>query len=79
MVADLGGGTYDCTLMHVKHKQFKVLGTGGDNHFGGRDFDRCLADILASKFEDTGGKVDPSLRHLACEVSLGMWCMVQVS
>ena len=58
MVADLGGGTYDCTLMHVKHKQFKVLGTGGDNHFGGRDFDRCLSKIVSKKFAATYGEQD---------------------
>ena len=64
MVADLGGGTYDCTLMHVKRKQFKVLGTGGDNHFGGRDFDRCLAKVITHKFAQTDGEIPTTLARL---------------
>lgn len=52
-VVDLGGGTFDITLLHVKHRSFRVLGTSGDNHFGGRDFDRCLAQHIFKNFTDT--------------------------
>jgi len=43
LVYDLGGGTFDVSILKLKDGAFKVLATGGDTHFGGDDFDRRIA------------------------------------
>ncbi len=45
-VFDLGGGTFDISILKVKDGVFEVLATGGDTHLGGDDIDRALADYL---------------------------------
>ncbi len=45
-VYDLGGGTFDISILHLNHGIFKVLAVGGDSTLGGDDFDYLLADFL---------------------------------
>ncbi|MCK6497996.1 MAG: Hsp70 family protein, partial [Nitrospira sp.] len=46
-VYDLGGGTFDISILKLKNGIFEVLATNGDTHLGGDDFDRVLVDLLA--------------------------------
>lgn len=50
LVYDLGGGTFDVTLMDITQNSFRVIATDGDVKLGGRDWDRLLVDELASRF-----------------------------
>jgi molecular chaperone DnaK (HSP70) len=45
-VYDLGGGTFDISILNIKGGIFEVLATNGDTHLGGDDFDRLLVDRL---------------------------------
>lgn len=49
-VFDLGGGTFDVTLLAVRDGLYEVLATGGDPFLGGDDMDRAVADYLAEEF-----------------------------
>jgi molecular chaperone DnaK len=49
-IYDLGGGTFDVTVLQIRDKIFEVLATGGDSFLGGDDFDRTLVDWLSSQF-----------------------------
>ncbi|MGC4104882.1 MAG: Hsp70 family protein [Thermomicrobiales bacterium] len=55
LVYDLGGGTFDVTLMRIHDGQFEVLGTDGDRNLGGFDFDNRLIEYIARKVEDDDG------------------------
>jgi molecular chaperone DnaK len=55
LVYDLGGGTFDVTLMRISNGEFEVLGTDGDRNLGGFDFDNRLIEYLAQKVEADGG------------------------
>lgn len=55
LVYDLGGGTFDVTLMRIAGGEFDVLGTGGDRNLGGFDFDNRLMEHIAAKLEEQGG------------------------
>ncbi len=58
-VYDLGGGTFDVTLVRVKGKDIEVLGTEGVSRLGGDDFDQKLQDLVVRKYGDqTGGALD---------------------
>ncbi|MEA2054723.1 MAG: molecular chaperone DnaK [Candidatus Thermoplasmatota archaeon] len=57
-VYDLGGGTFDITIMDVGDGVFEVLSTNGDTHLGGTDMDRALVDYIADKFKTEQG-IDP--------------------
>ena len=49
VVFDLGGGTFDVSLLNLQKGVFEVLATGGDTRLGGDDFDHCLADWIYSQ------------------------------
>ncbi|HHH27480.1 MAG TPA: molecular chaperone DnaK, partial [Polyangiaceae bacterium] len=49
-VYDLGGGTFDISILEIQDGVFKVLATNGDTHLGGEDFDAALVDLLAERF-----------------------------
>ena len=49
-VYDLGGGTFDISILEIQDGVFRVLSTNGDTHLGGEDFDRALVDYLAEVF-----------------------------
>ncbi len=55
LVYDLGGGTFDVSLMEVGDGIFEVLATGGDTHLGGDDFDQRLIDYIAEEFKRENG------------------------
>ncbi len=48
-VYDLGGGTFDCSVLQLSDSVFKVLSTNGDTHLGGDDFDRALMSVAAKE------------------------------
>ncbi|MCB0326998.1 MAG: molecular chaperone DnaK [Bdellovibrionales bacterium] len=52
-VFDLGGGTFDISILDIQEGVFKVLGTDGDTFLGGDDFDSCLIDFVADQFLET--------------------------
>ncbi len=49
-VYDLGGGTFDISILEIQDGVFKVLATNGDTYLGGEDFDTALVDLLAERF-----------------------------
>lgn len=49
---DIGHSSYTCTIAAIKKGEMKVLGVGYDKHFGGRVFDKAIADHFASEFKD---------------------------
>ncbi|HEY3669407.1 MAG TPA: molecular chaperone DnaK [Acidimicrobiia bacterium] len=55
LVFDLGGGTFDVSILDVGDGVFEVRATSGDTHLGGDDFDRRLVDYLADEFEKDNG------------------------
>jgi len=64
-VYDLGGGTFDITILRLEDGVFEVLGTSGDTHLGGDDFDRAIIELAAREIElQFGMKVEaPSTRQ----------------
>ncbi|HYX15579.1 MAG TPA: molecular chaperone DnaK [Nostoc sp.] len=55
LVFDLGGGTFDVSVLEVGDGVFEVLATSGDTHLGGDDFDKKIVDFLADKFKKAEG------------------------
>ena len=54
-VYDLGGGTFDISILKLKNGIFEVLATNGDTHLGGDDFDRVLADLFLGEIRARHG------------------------
>ncbi|HZN57123.1 MAG TPA: molecular chaperone DnaK, partial [Planctomycetota bacterium] len=54
-VFDLGGGTFDISILEVDEGFFKVLSTNGDTHLGGDDFDKLVVDHIAQEFRKQTG------------------------
>ncbi|MBS7009454.1 molecular chaperone DnaK [Anaerostipes sp.] len=55
MVYDLGGGTFDVSVIQIEDGVIEVLATSGNNHLGGDDFDQAVADYLVETFKKTDG------------------------
>jgi molecular chaperone DnaK len=55
LVFDLGGGTFDVSVLEVGDGVFEVLATSGDTHLGGDDFDKKIVDYLADQFKQAEG------------------------
>jgi len=55
LVFDLGGGTFDVSILEVGDGVFEVLATSGDTHLGGDDFDKKIVDHLAAEFQKMEG------------------------
>ncbi len=55
LVYDLGGGTFDATILRIEKNVFEVLSTGGDIFLGGIDFDNALVDFLLERFQQLEG------------------------
>ena len=66
VVFDLGGGTFDVSLLNLKDGVFEVVATSGDNDLGGDDFDRVVLNHLIRKFEEESG-VDVSDDKMALQ------------
>ena len=58
MVFDLGGGTFDVSLLDISDGVFEVLATNGDTHLGGDDFDQRVIDWIAEEFMKDNAGID---------------------
>jgi molecular chaperone DnaK len=66
LVFDLGGGTFDVSILHLADGTFEVLSTAGDNHLGGDDFDQKIMDYLVAEFKKENG-IDLSKDKMAVQ------------
>ena len=66
MVYDLGGGTFDVSILEIGDGVFEVLSTNGDTHLGGDDFDQKIIDYLITSFKNTDG-IDLSTDKVAMQ------------
>ncbi|MGN0148633.1 MAG: molecular chaperone DnaK [Clostridia bacterium] len=66
MVYDLGGGTFDVSILEIGDGVFEVLSTNGDTRLGGDDFDQRIIDYLVSEFKKSDG-VDLSTDKMAMQ------------
>ena len=57
-VYDLGGGTFDISILEITEGIFRVLSTNGDTHLGGEDFDSSLVDLLSERFLEEHAEID---------------------
>ncbi len=55
MVYDLGGGTFDVSVLEINQDVIEVLSTAGNNRLGGDDFDECVTDYLIAEFKKSSG------------------------
>ena len=66
MVYDLGGGTFDVSILDIGDGIVEVLSTSGNTHLGGDDFDKCVIDYLVSEFKKSDG-IDLSTDKVAMQ------------
>ncbi len=66
MVYDLGGGTFDVSVIEIGDGVIEVLSTAGDNHLGGDDFDKKITDYMIQEFKNTEG-IDLSTDKMALQ------------
>ena len=66
MVYDLGGGTFDVSILDIGDGVFEVLATSGNNRLGGDDFDQKIIDYLVAEFKKTSG-IDLSSDKMAMQ------------
>jgi len=66
LVYDLGGGTFDVSILELSDGTFEVIATSGDNHLGGDDFDQRISDWLVGEFKKETG-VDLSKDKMALQ------------
>ena len=66
VVFDLGGGTFDVSILRLRTGVFEVISTCGDNNLGGEDFDRAILDFLLQRFESETG-IDVSTDKMALQ------------
>ncbi len=60
LVYDLGGGTFDVTMIEIKDGSVRVIATGGDHQLGGRDWDEAVVGYIAAMWkQETGSDEDP--------------------
>ena len=65
-VYDLGGGTFDISILHIGDGVFEVKSTNGDSHLGGDDFDQIVIDWIADEFKREQG-IDLRQDHMAVQ------------
>ncbi len=66
MIYDLGGGTFDVSILDIGDGVFEVLSTNGNTHLGGDDFDQKIIDYLISEFKKSNG-IDLSTDKMAMQ------------
>lgn len=66
LVFDLGGGTFDVSILELGDGVFEVISTAGDNHLGGDDFDQAIIDYLVDEFKKENG-IDLSQDKMALQ------------
>ena len=67
LVFDLGGGTFDVSVLELGDGVFEVCSTAGDNHLGGDDWDQRVIDWLADKFKADNGGIDLKADKMALQ------------
>lgn len=66
LIYDLGGGTFDVSILELDDGMFQVLATCGNNKLGGDDFDKCVMDYILAEFKKTEG-IDLSSDKMAMQ------------
>lgn len=66
LIFDLGGGTFDISILEIGDGVFEVIATAGDTHLGGDDFDQVIIDYLVQQFKNDNG-VDLSKDRMASQ------------
>ena len=66
MVYDLGGGTFDVSILDIGEGVLEVLATAGDTHLGGDDFDQRIIDWMVAEFKKSNG-IDLSADRMAMQ------------
>ena len=66
LVCDFGGGTFDVSILDISKDTIEVIGTGGDTHLGGNDFDQEISNWIVDKFKQDQG-IDLSKDKLALQ------------
>ena len=66
MIYDLGGGTFDISILEIGDGVFEVIATAGDTHLGGDDFDQVIIDYLVQQFKNDQG-IDLSKDRMAMQ------------
>ena len=74
LVYDLGGGTFDVTILEIDHDSLRVVAVGGDPYLGGKDFDDRIMNFVDEHIADVGEEIikDPALEaelRLKCEAA----------
>ena len=67
LVFDLGGGTFDVSILDLADGTFEVLATAGDNHLGGDDFDNIVVDWMADEFKKEHHGIDLKADRMALQ------------
>ncbi len=67
LVFDLGGGTFDVSILDLADGTFEVLATAGDNHLGGDDFDNVIVDWMVDNFKKEHHGIDLSADRMALQ------------
>ena len=67
LVYDLGGGTFDVSILEIGDNVFEVLSTNGNTRLGGDDFDNRIIDFLVEEFKNQNGGMDLSKDKLAMQ------------
>jgi molecular chaperone DnaK len=81
LVYDLGGGTFDVTVIEIKAGAITVVATGGDHNLGGRNWDEAIVVYLASQWQkETGSREDPlespdTLQELWLKAEKAKWSL----
>lgn len=68
LIYDLGGGTFDVTILHVDNQKIKVSATGGNHQLGGKDFDDAVISWAADRFQAEHGFDPTNDKTLAAEI-----------
>jgi molecular chaperone DnaK (HSP70) len=72
LVYDLGGGTFDVSILRIKDGIFRVLATKGDTHLGGDDFDQLLAQRILDLLPSKKGSEDPYVLQAVLSAAEGL-------
>jgi molecular chaperone DnaK len=88
-IFDLGGGTFDISILELNNGVFEVVATCGDSFLGGEDFDRCIVDWILSEFMAENGidlkgdvlalqRIKEIAEKTKCELSVAEQCRVSL-
>ncbi len=66
---DLGGGTFDVSILTIDNGVFEVLSTNGDTHLGGEDFDQRVMEYMLAQFKKKSGKDATKVTYMSLVAS----------